>query len=46
MIVSNPVDVLTYEAIRVSGLSPKQVIGSGTVLDSSVCVPVCPTTLV
>lgn len=35
VIVSNPVDVLTYEAIRVSGLSPKQVIGSGTVLDSS-----------
>ena len=31
----NPVDVLTYEAIRVSGLDPKQVIGSGTVLDSS-----------
>jgi L-lactate dehydrogenase len=35
LIVSNPVDVLTYEAIRVSGLSPKQVFGSGTVLDSS-----------
>ena len=35
LIVSNPVDVLTYEAIRVSGLHPNQVIGSGTVLDSS-----------
>lgn len=35
LIVSNPVDVLTYEAIRVSGLSPNQVFGSGTVLDSS-----------
>ena len=35
LVVSNPVDVLTYEAIRVSGLDPKQVIGSGTVLDSS-----------
>ena len=29
LVVSNPVDVLTYEAIRVSGLDPKQVIGSG-----------------
>ncbi len=35
LVVSNPVDVLTYEAIRVSGLSPCQVLGSGTVLDSS-----------
>ena len=35
IIVSNPVDVLTYEAIQVSGLNPKHVFGSGTVLDSS-----------
>ena len=35
LVVSNPVDVLTYEAIQVSGLSPKQVMGSGTVLDSA-----------
>ncbi len=35
LVVSNPVDVLTYEALRVSGLSPDRVIGSGTVLDSS-----------
>ena len=35
LIVSNPVDVLTYEALRISGLSPDRVIGSGTVLDSS-----------
>lgn len=35
VIVSNPVDVLTYEALKVSGLKPSQVIGSGTVLDSS-----------
>lgn len=35
VIVSNPVDVLTYEAIKVSGLDPKHVFGSGTVLDSS-----------
>lgn len=35
IIVSNPVDVLTYEALKVSGLKPSQIIGSGTVLDSS-----------
>ncbi len=35
IIVSNPVDVLTYEALKVSNLNPSQVIGSGTVLDSS-----------
>lgn len=35
VIVSNPVDVLTYEALKVSGLKASQVIGSGTVLDSS-----------
>ncbi|MGN0591837.1 MAG: L-lactate dehydrogenase [Ruminococcus sp.] len=35
IIVSNPVDVLTYEALQVSGLKPSQVMGSGTVLDSS-----------
>lgn len=35
IIVSNPVDVLTYEALKVSGLKPSQVMGSGTVLDSS-----------
>ena len=29
IIVSNPVDVLTYEAIQVSGLNPKHVYGSG-----------------
>ena len=35
IIVSNPVDVLTYEVLQVSNLKPSQVIGSGTVLDSS-----------
>lgn len=35
LIVSNPVDILTYEAIRISNLDPSHVIGSGTVLDSS-----------
>ncbi len=35
LIVTNPVDVLTYVALKNSNLSPHQVIGSGTVLDSS-----------
>ncbi len=35
MIVSNPVDVLTYAAQRISGYPPERVIGSGTVLDTA-----------
>lgn len=35
MIVSNPVDVLTYAALKITGLPPERVFGSGTVLDSS-----------
>ncbi len=35
LIVTNPVDVLTYAALRFSGLPKQQVIGSGTVLDSA-----------
>ena len=35
MPVSNPVDILTYITYRISGLSKRQVIGSGTVLDTS-----------
>jgi len=35
LMVSNPVDVLTYAALRITGLPPNQVLGSGTVLDSS-----------
>ena len=35
LIVSNPVDVLTYEAIKLSGYSENKVIGSGTVLDTA-----------
>ena len=35
LVVSNPVDVLTYAALKASGLPPEQVIGSGTVLDSA-----------
>ena len=32
--ISNPVDVLTYAAIKMSGLPEGHVIGSGTVLDT------------
>jgi len=35
IIVSNPVDVLTYAFIKFSGLPASQVIGSGTMLDTS-----------
>jgi len=35
VIVSNPVDVLTYAFIKYSGLPASQVIGSGTMLDTS-----------
>lgn len=35
LIVSNPVDILTYTAIRLSSFPEKRVIGSGTVLDTA-----------
>ena len=35
LIVSNPVDVLTYAAIKMSGLPESHAIASGTVLDSA-----------
>lgn len=35
IIVSNPVDVLTYAFIKYSGLPEAQVIGSGTILDTA-----------
>jgi L-lactate dehydrogenase len=35
VIVSNPVDILTYVALKVSGYSMNRIIGSGTVLDSA-----------
>ena len=35
LVVSNPVDVLTYAAIRLSGMPESRVIGSGTVLDTA-----------
>ena len=34
LVVSNPVDILTYEALKLSGLPKNRVIGSGTVLDT------------
>lgn len=35
VIVSNPVDILTYVFTRISGLPERQIIGSGTILDTS-----------
>ena len=35
LIVSNPVDILTYVAYRVSGFPMNRVIGSGTMLDTA-----------
>ncbi|MBR0446578.1 MAG: L-lactate dehydrogenase [Oscillospiraceae bacterium] len=35
VIVSNPVDVLTYVFTKISGLPEHQIIGSGTILDTS-----------
>ncbi len=35
LIVTNPVDVLTYVALQVSGYATDRVIGSGTLLDSA-----------
>ncbi|MDD2421821.1 MAG: L-lactate dehydrogenase [Heliobacteriaceae bacterium] len=35
LMVANPVDILTYVALKISGLPDNRVIGSGTVLDSS-----------
>ena len=35
LIVSNPVDVLTYVFTKISGLPESQIIGSGTILDTS-----------
>ena len=35
LIVSNPVDILPYAALKLSGLPENRVIGSGTVLDTA-----------
>ncbi|MBR5569505.1 MAG: L-lactate dehydrogenase [Oscillospiraceae bacterium] len=35
VIVSNPVDVLTYVFTKISGIPENQIVGSGTILDTS-----------
>ncbi|QDV79991.1 malate dehydrogenase [Botrimarina mediterranea] len=35
VMISNPVDVLTWHAIRLSGFSPDRVMGTGTLVDSA-----------
>jgi L-lactate dehydrogenase len=35
LVVTNPVDILTYVTLKVSGLPTQRVFGSGTVLDTS-----------
>ena len=35
IIVSNPVDIMTYVFTKISGLPENQIIGSGTILDSA-----------
>lgn len=35
LVISNPVDILTYVTMRLSGFDSSRVIGSGTVLDSA-----------
>lgn len=35
LVLSNPVDILTYVTLKLSGFPPQKVIGSGTVLDTA-----------
>ncbi len=35
LVVTNPLDVMTYAALKLSGLPKERVIGSGTILDSA-----------
>ncbi len=35
LIATNPVDLMTYVALKLSGFPPSRVIGSGTILDTS-----------
>lgn len=35
LVVSNPVDILTYCTIKLSGFPPERILGSGTVLDTA-----------
>ena len=35
LVASNPVDIMTHVTVRLSGLEPRRVIGSGTILDTA-----------
>ncbi|MEM9414033.1 MAG: lactate dehydrogenase [Planctomycetota bacterium] len=35
LVVSNPVDVLTYRALKLTGADPRRVLGTGTLIDSA-----------
>ena len=35
LIATNPVDVLTYATLKLSGLPAERVVGSGTILDTA-----------
>ena len=35
IIVSNPIDIMTYVFIKISGIPEEQIIGSGTLLDTA-----------
>lgn len=35
VVVSNPVDIITYAILKTTHLSESQVVGSGTMLDSA-----------
>lgn len=35
LVATNPVDIMTHVATRLSGLAPQRVIGSGTILDTA-----------
>lgn len=35
LVATNPVDVMTYATIKLSGFAPNRIIGSGTVLDTA-----------
>ncbi len=35
VVVSNPVDVLTHQSLRLSGFDPTRVVGTGTLIDSA-----------
>ncbi len=35
LVITNPVDVMTFHALRISGLGPRRVFGAGTLIDSA-----------